>query len=148
MQAIQKDSAANQFKLGLNKLVGDICYAHESQVMNLRLGLDKALEFNTLFTAFEWREIAHVCKRLLQSNNTQEKQYALNLLSYFKQFPSELEQDLVQLLINSSRDPESGISEEAAQTLSKCRYWELGEKTKSLIAEYFAGSENESKPQQ
>src|SRR5260370_11877696 len=110
MRIMEKASQPNQFKLGLNKMVGDICYAHESQVMSLRSSLDSALEFNAFFTPYEWREIAHASQRLLQASTVPEKEYALALLSNFNKLPSGLEQALAQCLINSSPYPNAHIA--------------------------------------
>jgi hypothetical protein len=142
MKMMRDSSNAHQFKLGLNKLVGDISYSSESQVMSLKESLDKTFEFSDIFTPYEWREVAHACKRLLQSTEGSQRHYALELLSRFNDLPAELEQDLVQLLINAAREPEETLSTKARQILDRFKASDkLSDQSKVLLSDYF-GSES------
>jgi hypothetical protein len=99
--------------------------------------LDTALELNEFFSAYEWREIAHACKRLLQSSEPAQREYGLDLLASFTELPGELEQDLIQLLINTSRDSEANLSKKARQSLDRFGASEkLSDLSRQLLRDY------------
>lgn len=139
MKTLKESSNSHQFKLGLNKLVGDICYSPEAQIMSFRESLEKTFEFNDFFTAYEWREIAHACKRLLQASDVAQREFGLDLLTRFDTLPTELEFDLVQLLINVSGRSEQAQAAKARQLIDRFRLTEnLTDESKKILAEYAA----------
>ncbi len=135
------------FKLGLNTLVRDICRMAPAEVSGYRPVLDTAMGQSAFFGDYEWRDLADLSKRSIQQADTDLQDYGLQLIEKMPNIPAEHEQDLVHLLIGLARGTNAPQKERADKILRKIPEADLGTKTRKVLAEYVSPPKKPEKTQ-
>ena len=124
------------FKLGLNTLVRDICRMAPSEVAGYRQILDATMVHSALFTDYEWRDLADLSKRSIQQADGNLQDYGLTLIERMPAIPAEHEGDLVHLLLGIARGSNPSQKEKADKILRKLPEGDLGARIRGALHDY------------
>lgn len=133
---VRKEVEEQDFKLGLNTLVRDICRMAPTEVAGYRQVLDSAMEHSAFFGEYEWRDLADLSKRSIQQADTGLQDYGLQIVEKMPRIPAEHEQDLLHLLITVARGTDGARKDRADKILRKVPDSDLGANARKTLGEY------------
>lgn len=133
---VQKEVDGQDFKIGLNVLMRELCRMSPSELVAYRPIFDAILEHSVLFGDYEWRDLGDLGKRSVQQSEPSLQDYGLSLLERIPKLPEEHAGDIIHLLIGIARDTNSGLRERADKFLRKIPESGLGAKSKQALQEY------------
>jgi hypothetical protein len=136
IEGVRKSVDEQDFKLGLNPLVREMCRMTPTEVMTFRPTLDAALQHSALFGDYEWRDLADLVKRTMSQAEVQTQDYGLSLMEKMPALPSEHENDLVHMLIVMAKGSNQSQIDRADKILRKLIRDDLGEGTQHDLDEY------------
>lgn len=145
--SVRKAVDEQDFKLGLNALVREICRMTPAEVAGYRPLFDGSLEHSALFGDYEWRDLADLSKRSLQQTDTALQDYGLLLVERMPKIPSEHDADLIHLLVSVARGTNSSQKERADKMLRKISEPDLSPSARRSLKEYLAPPEEKGNSQ-
>ena len=126
------------FKLGVNALVRELCRMTPAEVNAYRPVLDAALEHTALFGEYEWRDLADLAKRTIQQADVALQDYGLFLVERMAKIPSDHEEDLVHLLVGVARGAEPTQKERADKILRRMQLPDLRPNARHSLEEFLS----------
>ncbi len=139
---VRKAVDDQDFKLGLNSLVRDICRMAPTEVIAYRAVMDSLMENSALFGEYEWRDLADLSKQSIQQLDNALQDYGLLIIERMPRIPTEHDADLIHLLIGVSRGSNSALKDRADKVLRKAVDSGLGPVAQRSLQEYFSPPES------
>jgi hypothetical protein len=124
------------FRIGVNSLIRDLCDVQPREVPGYQQSFDAALKHQNLFEDRSWRDIAALIKRLLQQTDDVAKAYGLALLPRMPSIPSGEDEDLIRLLVNIARGEDGAAREEADKLLRAMPPTDLTDNARIALEEF------------
>jgi KAP-like P-loop domain-containing protein len=143
--AVRKSVDEQDFKLGLNTLVRDICRMAPTEVANYRPVLDGAMEHSVLFGDYEWRDLGDLSKRSIQQVDADLQGIGLLFIERMPKIPSEHESDLIHLLVAIARGANATHKDRADKILRKIPASDLSPTTRDALQEFLSHPITEEK---
>jgi hypothetical protein len=138
LDKMRKSVDEQDFKLGLNPLVREICRMTPAEVENFRPTLDAALQHSALFGDYEWRDLADLAKRGISQADPPIQDYSLSLVEKMPAIPSDHEDDLIHVLIVMAKGGGQTQRDRADKILRKLTLADLAENAQHALQGYLS----------
>ena len=138
LDKVRKAVDEYDFKLGLNKLVRDLCDIRPTEIVAYQQVVNASLAHQALFDDDATNDLVALSKRLIQeTGNAALQDYGLSLLESLQSIPSKHEEDVVRLLMNLAGEPTAPNAEAGARVLKKLRERVSRAESRQAIDDFF-----------